>query len=155
MEIETKPFGSVEIEEDKVLTIKEGLLGFEGKERYALIGREEEQPFEWLQSVEDPTLAFVVCQASAIIPDYQLSMLQEDFNDLDSDDEDNLSIYLIVVVPDNPSDMTVNMKGPVIINERTFVGKQIINQVEEYGVRHRLLDEVDDESQLKMASGES
>jgi len=154
MEIDTKPFGTIEIDEDKIVTLKDGLLGFENRERFVIIGREEEQPFEWLQSVEDGSLAFVVCQANAILPDYQLSILREDLDDIGADSEEDITVYLIVVVPEDPDEMTVNLKGPVVINSENYVGKQIINQVNEYGVRHRLLDEIEDQSTLQMSSQE-
>lgn len=155
MEIDSKPYGPIDIDEDKIVTIKDGLLGFEGLEEFVIIGREEEQPFEWLQSVEDSSLAFIVCQASVIKPDYKLSMVPEDFDDIDTDDEDDLTVYLIVVVPEDPDEMTVNFKGPVVINCENYLGKQIVNQVEEYGVKYRLLDEIEDQSTLRAASGES
>lgn len=154
MEIESKPYGTIEIDEDKTVTIQDGLLGFEGLEEFAIIGREEEQPFEWLQSIEDPTLAFVVCQASALLPDYELSILQEDYDDIEAESDEDIITYLIVVVPENPEEMTINLKGPVVINKDNFLGKQIINQVDRYGVKHRLLDELDDPSALQMASSE-
>ncbi|MFB6347502.1 MAG: flagellar assembly protein FliW [bacterium] len=155
MEIDSKPYGTIEIDESKTVTITDGLMGFEGLEEYAIIGREEEQPFEWLQSIEDPSLAFVICEARALIPDYELSILQEDYNDLGAESEDDIITYLIVVVPENPEEMTVNMKGPVVINQKNFVGKQIINQVDEYGVKHRLLDELEDPSDLELTSSET
>lgn len=155
MEIDSKPYGTIDIDEEKIVTIKEGLLGFEGLEEFVIIGREEEQPFEWLQSVEDSSLAFIVCQASVVKPDYELSMVPEDFNDVGAEDEDDLTVYLIVVVPEDPDEMTVNFKGPVVINSENYVGKQIVNQVEEYGVKHRLLDEIEDQSTLRATSGGS
>lgn len=154
MEIDTKPFGTIEIDKDKIVTLQDGLLGFENREEFVIIGREEEQPFEWLQSVQDGSLAFVVCQAHTILPDYQLSILREDLEDIGADSEEDITVYLIVVVPDDPDEMTVNLKGPVVINGGNYVGKQVINQVDEYGVRHRLLDEIEDQSTLQMSSQE-
>ncbi len=154
MEIDTKPFGTIDIDDDKIVTLQDGLLGFENREEFVIIGREEEQPFEWLQSVEDGSLAFVVCQANSILPDYKLSILREDLVDIEADSEEDITVYLIVVVPDDPDEMTVNLKGPVVINGDNYMGKQIINQVDEYGVRHRLLDEIEDQSTLQMSTQE-
>lgn len=154
MEIDTKPFGTIEIDEDMIVTLQDGLLGFENREEFVIIGREEEQPFEWLQSVDDDSLAFVVCQANSVLPDYQLSILREDLQDIDASSEEDITVYLIVVVPEDPDEMTVNLKGPVVINSDNYLGKQVINQVDEYGVRHRLLDEIEDQSTLQMSSRE-
>jgi len=58
--------------------------------------------------------------------------------------------YVIVTIPEDPEEMTVNLKGPVIVNEEEFIGKQVINQVDEYTVRHRVVDEVDEVSEGDM-----
>ena len=53
-----------------------------------------------------------------------------------------LLVFVIVTIPRNPSDMTANLQGPVIINPRTRKGRQVISQSDRYGVRHRILDEI-------------
>lgn len=143
MEIESKPYGNIDIDESKTVTIQQGLFGFEANQDYVIIGKKEEQPFEWLQSLDDPDLAFVIVQPQFIRSDYKLSVLPEDLEDVNADDADKLVTYVIVTIPDNPENMTVNLKGPVIVNEDEFIGKQVINQVDEYTVRHRVVDEVE------------
>ncbi len=155
MEIESKPYGEIEIDSDKIITIKDGLFGFEDEEKFVIIGKEEEQPFEWLQSVEKPDLAFVIVQPRVIRPDYELSLLPEDYREIKAEDSEEIITYAIVVVPENPDNMTVNLKGPVIINQEELVGKQVINQVEEYTVRHRVLEEMNAGPEEVAADGES
>lgn len=142
MKIDSKPYGEIEIDEDKIVTIEDGLFGFEEREKYVIIGKEEEQPFEWLQAVEQQDLAFVIVQPQIIRPDYQLSVLPEDYRDIEVETKEDFSIYTIVVVPDDPDEMTVNFRGPVLINQENLVGKQVVNQIEEYSVRHKVLDEL-------------
>lgn len=150
MEIESKPYGTIEIDESKTLTIKQGLFGFEESQDYVIIGKEEEQPFEWLQSLTDPNLAFVIVQPHFIRPDYQLSILPDDLEDVNAESAENLVTYVIVTIPEDPEEMTVNLKGPVIVNQEEFIGKQVINQVDEYTVRHKVVDEVDEVSEGDM-----
>lgn len=150
MEIESKPYGNIEIDESKTVTIQQGLFGFEGNQEYVIIGKKEEQPFEWLQSLDDPDLAFVIVQPQFIRADYKLSVLPEDLEDVNADSAENLVTYVIVTIPDDPEEMTVNLKGPVIVNEDEFIGKQVINQIDEYTVRHRVVDEVDSVSEGDM-----
>ncbi len=143
MKIQSKPYGEIEIDRDKIVTVKGGLFGFEDKEEYVIIGRESEQPFEWLQAINDPDLAFVVVPPNLIRPDYELSVLPEDLNQIEADSVDDLMLYSIVVVPENPDEMTINFRGPLIVNQENFLAKQVINQVDEYTVRHRVLDELE------------
>ncbi len=143
MKIESKPYGEIEIDSSKVVTLKGGLFGFEGKQEFVIIGKEEERPFEWLQSVDQPDLAFVIVQPQYIRSDYSLSLLPEDYRDIEANSSEDIITYAIVVVPENPDNMTVNLKGPVVINQDNLLGKQVINQVEEYKVRHRVLDELE------------
>ena len=155
MEIESKPYGEIEIDSDKIITIKDGLFGFEGEEKFVIIGKEEEQPFEWLQSTEKSDLAFVIVRPRVIRPDYELSLLPEDYQEIGVEDSEEIITYAIVVVPDNPDNMTVNLKGPVVINQEELVGKQVINQVEEYTVRHRVLEEMNAAPEEAAAEGEN
>ena len=60
MKIKSRPFGEIEIRDEDILDLPDGLIGFEEYTRYVLLSIPEEAPFSWLQSVEDPGLAFVV-----------------------------------------------------------------------------------------------
>ena len=141
MNIDTKPYGTIEIDQSKTVNFDQGLFGFEDKTDYVIIGKQEEQPFEWLQSLHDPELAFVIIQPHFIRENYQLSVLPDDLQDVGADDTQDVITYVIVTIPEDPDQMTVNLKGPLIVNQQTFQGKQVINQVDEYTVRHRVVDE--------------
>lgn len=154
MEIETKPYGSIEIDESKTVTFEQGLFGFEEQTEYVIIGKQEEQPFEWLQSLDDPKLAFVIVQPHFIRSDYQLSLFPEDLRDVGAENPEEVITYVIVTIPENPDDMTVNLKGPLIVNQEAFQGKQVINQIEKYTVRHRVVDEVESSGEPTLAEGD-
>ncbi len=140
LKITSKPYGEINIDEQKIIRISGGLFGFEDYEKYVIIGKQQEQPFEWLQSVKNSTLAFVIVQTRVIKPDYKLSISTDDLTRIKAESTDNLTIYSIVVVPADPQKMTVNLRGPLIINRNNFLGKQVINQVDDYTVRHQVLD---------------
>jgi len=143
MKIDTKPYGTIEVDESKTVTFDQGLFGFEDNTEYVIIGKQEEQPFEWLQSLQDPELAFVIIQPHFIREHYRLSLLPDDLQDVGANDTEDVISYVIVTIPEDPDEMTVNLKGPLIVNQQTFQGKQVINQVEEYTVRHRVVDEAE------------
>ena len=138
MKIESRPFGEIEIDEKKIITIKGGMFGFEGNERYALIGVDEQKPFQWLQCVDDPTIAFVVLEPESFMPTYVLKINAGDKAALGITSESELLTYIVAVIPDDMKKITVNLKGPVLVNPKTYTGKQVISDVDEYTVRHAL-----------------
>ena len=60
MEVRTSRFGVIDIAEDRVITLPKGVLGFPNFTRYCLLQPGDDACFFWLQSLDDPSLAFVV-----------------------------------------------------------------------------------------------
>lgn len=144
MEITTKPFGAVTVADDSILSIPEGLIGFAESTRFALLSVPEERPFSWLQSATDPHLAMVVVNLREVLgAKFAPKVSGSDLAALGVKDTASLIFFGIVVVPDNPQLMTVNLKGPVAFSEQEKRGRQIILLNEEYHVRHLLLQEME------------
>lgn len=140
MEIKTKAFGSIEIDPKDVITFEKGLIGFEDKCRFVLLGNTEvDELLIWLQSVDDPDLAFVVMQPRFFAPDYKPQIDVTEIEELKTESEDTLLLYSIVVVPTDAKKMTANLKAPVIINVKNNKGKQIILNDENYKIKHLIL----------------
>jgi flagellar assembly factor FliW len=90
-----------------------------------LLGSPEEAPFLWLQMVDDPKLAFLVVSPAAALKRYEPDISEEDVKFLNLDNPEDAMLFNIVTVhPEGRA--TVNLKGPVVVNRRTLVGKQII-----------------------------
>src|SRR5258708_7634704 len=77
MEIQTSRFGTLVVEDDRVMTFPNGLLGFPNCSRFALIQTGSENYFFWLQSVEDPSLAFVITDPNIFFKDYEVPVREE------------------------------------------------------------------------------
>lgn len=140
MKIKSRPFGEIEIDESKIITIHGGMFGFEGFERFVLIGVQEQKPFEWIQCVDEPSIAFVVLRPETFMPHYQLLLSDADKATLGVKSESELICYIICVIPDDMKKITVNLKGPVAVHPKTLRGKQAISIVEHYTVRHPLFE---------------
>jgi len=102
-----------------------GLLGFEKIKQYTLLASQEEAPFLWLQMAEDPSLAFLVISPSFVLESYQPDISEEEVVFLGLNDPQEALILNIVTVHKNGT-ATVNLKGPIIINRRTLIGKQVV-----------------------------
>lgn len=153
MKLTTKNFGEIEIKDANIIHFEEGVPGFpdDGKD-YAIIFNDdlpaelhetkvENSPLLWLQSTANPELAFVVLNTFAYYEDYDPKISQDEIASLGEYDPETFEIYNIVIIPENMQDMTVNLKGPIVINRKTQKGKQAIVVNEEYGVRHRVFTE--------------
>jgi flagellar assembly factor FliW len=115
-----------------------GLLGFEQMKNYALISNPAEEPFQWFQMLEESRQSFLVISPFIVVPDYSPDIAQEDvaFLELHSP-EDALLINIVTIRGEGQA--TVNLKGPIVINRRTLVGKQVIpNNASQFSLRHPL-----------------
>lgn len=139
MQISTTRFGTIEVENDRILHFPLGLLGFETLQRFVLIDSDEIEPMRWLQSVDDGSLAFLVVEPQLFFPDYKAKLTGEDKKVLDLTRDEDLAVACLVVIPDNPNDMTVNLLGPLVMNAEKRVGKQLVMHDSGYSPRQRLL----------------
>lgn len=121
-----------------VVNLPLGLLGFEQIKQYHLLARPKEAPFLWLQRLDDHNLGFLVIPPSECGITYQPDLDPDDVKFLNLRDPDDAFVLNIVTLRgDAPA--TVNLKGPIIVNRRTLIGKQVVpTNAAEYNVRHPL-----------------
>ena len=137
MKLHASSFGEIEIDEENVLTFPEGIPGFEQYKKFVIINNpDEENPFDWLQSVDNEDLAFVIINPFFVFPDYDITIPESAIEKLKIKDETDVFVYTIVVVPENFEDMTTNLSGPIIINGREKLGKQVILEDNRYTTKH-------------------
>jgi flagellar assembly factor FliW len=130
------------VREDQIILLTPGLLGFSQFNRYVLIEHTQEAPFLWLQSVDNPDLAFVVIDPRQVVPGYQPGPLTEVMRDLDVERPEDLTILVILTIPPGrPQEMTVNLMGPVVINLKNRRGRQLVMEDPRYSHKHRILPE--------------
>ncbi len=115
-----------------------GLLGFEQIKDYLLIVNPAEEPFRWLQVKDNATLAFVVVDPFLVATEYQPDLPQADVEFLGLSSPEEAALYNIVTLHANGR-ATINLKGPIVINRHTGIGKQVvIANAAEYSVQHPL-----------------
>jgi len=117
-----------------------GLLGFEQMKEYLLVSNPVEEPFRWLRVKDNPALAFVVIEPFVAFPEYHPDIPQADVEFLGLASPEDASVYTIVTVHAGRR-ATINLKGPIVINRNTGLGKQvIIANAATYSVQHPLPD---------------
>ena len=141
--IKTRPFGEISIDERQIISFPEGILGFDYIKTFALIDSEgEHSPFKWLQACDEESIAFIIIRPTDFIENYAPDIPQGDIEFVGAVSLDELLIFSIVTIPEDPSKMTANLQGPIIINPKNQLGRQAISMSERYFVRHRILDEM-------------
>lgn len=128
----------VGVKSENIIELPLGLLGFERVKNYVLLSRPNEEPFMWLQMLDKAGKSFLVVPPAHVLADYQPDITSEDVEFLGLSQPGDALVLNIVTLHGN-GQATVNMKGPVVVNRHTFIGKQVIpNNVAQFGLRHPL-----------------
>jgi flagellar assembly factor FliW len=136
---EANELESLPVKNENVITLPFGLLGFESTKQYVLLANPDEKPFLWLQMLEQDNQGFVVVSPSTVVPDYAPDISQQDVEFLGIKDPADAIVLNIVTVHAN-GEATVNLKGPIVLNRYTLVGKQVIpTNVQNFSLRHPLV----------------
>jgi flagellar assembly factor FliW len=137
MFIETTRFGPVEIDETRIVQFRDGILGFPNHQRFALVQTGSDPVFFWLQSVDDPTLAFVVCDPLAFVPDYQAPVRADDLESLGMSSVEDCQVLIIVNKHDGH--LTGNLLGPLVIGAQSLLARQLVLADKRYNTRQPLM----------------
>jgi flagellar assembly factor FliW len=141
MIVHTTRFGDIECPEEKILTIPSGIIGFPESTRYVILDHDRDVPFKWLQSLHQAELAFVIMDPVWFKPDYRITVALDEIGELGRVEEADLVTLVILTIPaDDPSRMTANLRGPVVVNAATRTAKQLILR-DEYPTRSPVLHE--------------
>jgi len=125
--VATTRFGTIEVDPGKIITFSTPFLGFPESRRFVLRPHGKDSPFFWLQSLENPDLAFVTINPALIAPTYQPNVLSLAREELDIDAADKLEILVILTIPKgNFQAMTANLLGPVVINPAKRLARQVL-----------------------------
>ncbi len=143
MQVLTKPYGKIEVDERQKIYFPAGILGFENLKDYLLLDAAQ-QPFYWLQSLDVPELAFVMINPTIFRQNYTPGVLPSELEEIDlpAGDSDNSLIFAIVTIPEEHSKMTANLQGPIIINREMRRGRQCISNNPDFKTQHYVLEEL-------------
>lgn len=137
--IETTRFGEIEIDEKKMIHFPEGLPGFLGCQEFIILEHKPDSSFMWLQSVEEPGLAFVMINPFIIKPDYLKDLSSGDELLISRRDDAPVMVFTFVTVPrDKPEKATVNLLGPIVVDTETMNASQVILVDSGYSHNHPL-----------------
>lgn len=143
MKANTRVFGEIDIEENKIITMEKGMIGFPELKKFALIFNKERGAkhlsIMWLQSMDDGDIAFPVIVPTLIKPDYHPTVSDEIVSPLGELTEENTYMLVTVKVPRNIEDIACNLKAPIVINMDNNKAVQLIVE-DDYDVSCRFYD---------------
>lgn len=142
MKLATRHFGEIEYDPDMEIDFDEGMPGFFDMKKYVLVANEDDDPFCWLQSIDDPDLAFIMIRIYDLLPNYDPIVDVEEIESLGGVEGAELLIYNIVVIPDDIKQMRVNLKAPVVINPKAKKGKQVVLNNDDYSIRYYIYEDI-------------
>ncbi len=126
MKLKTIQFGDFDYEEENILLFKDGLYGFEELNHFLLLKKEDEL-FFWLNSIDQPEIAFPLMGLRIIDNKYPQN--------------ENYEAFGVIKLNRDPIKTTINMRAPVYINQNDKTGYQIILSDESFPVEYQLFTE--------------
>ena len=141
MNVATKAYGLIEVDERQKIIFPRGLFGFEALKDYILLDAER-QPFYWLQSIDEEQVAFILVNPFLFRPDYEVNISNEELAEIGIHSPEKALILSIVTIPPDSSPMTANLQGPLIINRDTRTGKQAVLSDTRWKTKHDIMEEL-------------
>ena len=138
--VKTTHFGDVEVTDEQIFTATVPVPGFPDSKRFFFIERDKIKPFKWLQSADDGALTFVVVEPGTFFHDFEPKIGAFDIKEIGLSRQDEALMMVIVVLPDDLSKMTANLRGPLIINVRDRLFKQVFIETDRWTVRESILE---------------
>jgi flagellar assembly factor FliW len=141
MDIQSTRFGMMSVDDDRIITFPHGLLGFPEHKQFALIQTGEENYFFWLQSVDEPNLAFVVADPTIFFKGYAVPLREETRQDIQLGEEDGAeaAVQMFVICNKVGEWLTGNLLGPLVVNAQNRLAQQVVLTEKKWTTRQPLI----------------
>ena len=126
--ISTTRFGEIEIHQDHLIEFRDGMIGFPKLKKYVLVESPSMPLILWLQAVGEPDIAFPLIEPWFFKRDYKANMTDADRHSLGYEDGDSTKIFVVLTIPEDMNNMTVNLKAPLVIDLAKASATQVILQ---------------------------
>lgn len=136
MTIETRDFGTVEVDKNDIVTFVQPIFGFEALTEYVFLSNQSEcMEFAWLQSTEDKEVCFILADPAVLSFTYSPDLPAQLDNDLGAGEK---MIWLVAVITEEFANSTVNLKSPIVLNMDTRKASQVILE-QQFPIRQKIL----------------
>ncbi len=142
MKVTTTRFGELEVADEEIFELTSPLPGFPETIHFFLIQKDKIAPFQWLQSVEEANLTFVVVEPYHFFHDYYPKISAFDAGEIKAERAEEIRLFVIVVLPEDMTKMTANLRGPLIINPKQGKIKQVFIETDRWTVRESIVEAI-------------
>ena len=139
MKMTTRNFGEIEFAEENIIHFEEGIPGFRTLKEYVLIG-DNESAFEYMQSVTDGNISFVLINPYMFMKDYSINIKDTYVEALGGGTAEKFSVYVTVTIVGDIENATVNLVAPILIQNETKKGMQVILENSKYTTKHSMME---------------
>lgn len=139
---QTGRFGQLTLGDSEKIRIPQGLLGFPELTEFCLVDSGDDTLILWLQSLQDPNIAFPMLEPKIFRPDYSARLSGAELRELALDNVNQSAVFSILTISDDVTQMTANLKAPLVINLKRQIAKQVVLQENEYSVKHLMFKEL-------------
>lgn len=127
-------FGEVEYDPSKTVTFPNGLLGFEALRKFIVMPNLKDGPLFWIQSVDDPAIAFVLTDPTNFFPTYRVEPDANERKLLKLGPEEECFVLSVVTIhPDRQ--VTLNLAAPILYAPQGNRATQVILEKSDYQTR--------------------
>lgn len=140
MLINSPRFGTIEVDEEAIITFPEGLLGFRDFKRYYFHEPAPGTAFKWMQCIDLPALGFVVTDPRLFKPDYGVKVASSQLEGLEIEKAEDALVWVILTIPEDPAKMTANLQGPLVINAGRRLGVQLVLSEDDMTTKYPVLE---------------
>jgi len=143
MQVDTVRFGTLSVDDDKIILFPKGLPGFEDERRFFLMDHAGNSKIKWLHSADNPGLALVVADPFGLFEEYRPDVPDEIMRELGITSPDGALVLTVLTVrawqhEGEPPAISANLLAPIVISKERRTGAQVVLRSGEYGVRHQV-----------------
>jgi flagellar assembly factor FliW len=131
--VKTGRFGQLTIDDQDVITIPTGVLGFPEYTKFCLVDAADDTLILWLQSLDNPKV---------FRTEYAVRLSGAELRELKLENVNQSAVFSILTIPSDVTQMTANLKAPIVINLRERIAKQVVLQENEYSIKHLMFKEL-------------
>lgn len=133
--LESVLLGPLEIRADTVITFPMGLPGFTSMRKFALVDTPRDE-LVWLQSVDDPELAFLLADPFTVVPGFEVDIPAPDLAAMCASGGSETLLVLVVVQLEGGVPIAANLRSPMIIDRERRQGRQVVLPDSDYSMHH-------------------
>ena len=140
--VKTGRFGQFTVGDDEIIKVPHGIMGFPECTEFCLVDPGDETLILWLQSLQNPEIAFPLLEPKIFKPEYSARLSAAELRELKLVNVNQSAVFSILTIPGDVTQMTANLKAPLVINIKEQIARQVVLQENEYTIKHMMFKEL-------------